>query len=50
MRQAIYGSPQSLAVQYEAIEHLLKAEIFELQYSDLDGAIARLQQLIQEGR
>jgi hypothetical protein len=50
MRQALYGSPQSLAVQYEAIEHLLKAEIFELQYSDLNWAVDRLQQLIQEGR
>jgi hypothetical protein len=50
MRQALYGSPESLAVQYEAIEHLLKAEIFELQYSDLDWAIERLQKLIREGR
>ena len=50
MRQALFGSPQSLAVQYEAIEHLLKAEIFEIQYSDLNWAIDRLQQLIREGR
>ena len=50
MRQALYGSPQSLAVQYEAIEHLLKAEVFELRYSDLEGAIDRLQQLTREGR
>jgi hypothetical protein len=50
MRQTLFGSPQSLAVQYEAIEHLLKAEIFELQYSDLNQAIDRLQQLIREGR
>jgi hypothetical protein len=49
MRQALYGSPQSLAVQYEAIEHLLAAEVFELQYSDLDWAIRRLQKLIREG-
>jgi hypothetical protein len=49
MRQVLFGSPQSLAVQYEAIEHLLKADIFELQYSDLDWAIGRLQQLIREG-
>jgi len=50
MRQALYGSPQSLAVQYEAIEHLLKAEVFELRYSDLEWAIDRLQQLTREGR
>jgi hypothetical protein len=49
MRQALYGSPQSLATQYEAIEHLLGAEVFELQYSDLDWAIQRLQKLIREG-
>jgi hypothetical protein len=50
MRQTLFGSPQSLAVQYEAIEHLLKTEIFELQYSNLNQAIDRLQQLIREGR
>jgi hypothetical protein len=49
MRQALYGSPQSLAVQYEAIEHLLTAEVFELQYSDLSWAIERLQKLVREG-
>jgi hypothetical protein len=49
MRQALYGSPQSLATQYEAIEHLLAAEVYELQYSDLDWAIQRLQRLIREG-
>ena len=50
MRQALYGSPESLAVQYEAIEHLLKAEVYELRYTDLDWAVHRLQTLIQEGR
>jgi hypothetical protein len=49
MRQTLFGSPQSLAVQYEAIEHLLRAEIFELQYNDLNWAIDRLQQLIRDG-
>jgi hypothetical protein len=48
MRQVLFGSPQSLALQYEAIEHLLKAEVFELRYSDLDGAIDRLRKLVQE--
>lgn len=50
MRQALYGSPQSLAAQYKAIEHLLAAEVFELQYSELDWAIDRLEKLIREGR
>jgi len=49
MRQELYGSPQSLGAQYEAIEHLLAAEVFELQYSDLEWAIQRLQKLIREG-
>ena len=50
MRQALYGSPESLAVQYEAIDHLLKAEVFELRYDDIDCAIDRLQLLVREGR
>jgi hypothetical protein len=50
MRQALYGSPESLAVQYEAIEHLLKVEVFELRYDDIDWAIGRLRTLVQEGR
>jgi hypothetical protein len=49
MRQVLYGTPESLAVQYEAIEHLLAAQIFELQYGDVDGAIDRLQMLVREG-
>jgi hypothetical protein len=50
MRQALYGSPESLAVQYEAIDHLLKAEVFELQYDNIDWAIDRLRLLVREGR
>src|ERR1700733_6732994 len=50
MRQALYGSPESLAVQYEAIDHLLKAEVFELQYDNIDCAIDRLRLLVREGR
>lgn len=49
MRQVLYGSSQSLAKQYEAIEHLLSAEIVELRYSDLDWAVDRLRMLIREG-
>jgi hypothetical protein len=50
MRQALYGSPESLALQYEAIDHLLKAEVFELRYDEIDWAIDRLRLLVREGR
>ena len=49
IRQTLYGSPESLAVQYEAIDHLLKVEVFELRYDDIDWAIDRLRTLVQEG-
>lgn len=50
MRQALYGSTESLALQYEAIDHLLKADVFELRYDDISWAIDRLRLLVQEGR
>ena len=50
LRQVLYGSPESLAVQYKAIERLLTAEIFELRYTDLDWAVDRLATLAREGR
>ncbi len=50
MRQALHGSPESLAVQYEAIDHLLKIEVFELRYNDIDWAIDRLRMLVREAR
>jgi hypothetical protein len=37
-------------VQYAAIERVLKAEIFELRYSELDWAVERLEALAREGR
>jgi hypothetical protein len=49
MRQALYGSVESLALQYEAIERFLAVEILELRYTDLDWAIDRLQTLVREG-
>jgi len=49
MRQITYGLPHQLEAQYESIERLLEAEVFELHYSDLDWAIARLRQLAQAG-
>jgi hypothetical protein len=49
MRQGLYGSPESLAVQYKTIERLLTAEVFELRYTDLDSAVDRLRTLVREG-
>lgn len=50
MRQVLFGSAVSLVVQYEAIERLLTAEIFELRYRDLDWAVDRLRTLAESGR
>ena len=50
MRQVLYGSKESLKNQYEAIEQLLTAEVFELRYSNLDRAVDRLQSLVAMGR
>jgi hypothetical protein len=50
MRQVLFGSPESLAAQYFAVEQLLAAEVFELRYSDLDWAVQRLETLTREGR
>jgi hypothetical protein len=50
MRQTIFGSPESLAPQYEAIDRLLTAGVFELRYSDLDWATDRLRALVREGK
>jgi hypothetical protein len=47
MRQVLYGSGESLAVQYEAIERMLTAEILELRYSDIDWAVDRLERLLR---
>jgi hypothetical protein len=50
MRQVLFGSSESLAAQYAALERLLTAEIFELRYSDLGWAVDRLEKLAREGR
>lgn len=50
MRQTLYGSAESLSMQYAAIEQLLVAPVFELQYSDLNWAIDRLRKLVVEGQ
>jgi hypothetical protein len=50
MRQVLYGSAESLATQYLALEQLLRADVFELRYNDLDWAVDRLDTLAREGR
>jgi hypothetical protein len=50
IRQRLFGSVESLARQYLALERLLKADLFELRYSDLDWAVDRLDTLVREGR
>jgi hypothetical protein len=50
MRQVLYGSSESLQMQYAAVERLLTACVMELRYSDLDRAIKRLEMLVREGR
>lgn len=50
MRQAVIGTPELRAMQYETIERLLTAPLYELRYTDLDPAIERLQTLVREGR
>jgi hypothetical protein len=49
MQQTLYGTPETLAVQYKTIERLLTAEVFELRYRDLGWAIERLEKLAREG-
>jgi hypothetical protein len=50
MRQVVIGTRELLELQYETIERLLTAELFQLKYNDLDSAIERLQMLVREGR
>ena len=47
MRQVLYGSAESLAVQYQSIERMLKAEILELRYDSIDWAVDRLERLVR---
>jgi hypothetical protein len=50
MRQVLYGTKETLATQHCAIERLLRVEVLELRYTDLDWAIDRLRMLIEEGK
>jgi hypothetical protein len=48
-RQSLFSLPKARAMQHQAIDRLLEADVFELHYSDLDWAIQRLEQLVREG-
>jgi hypothetical protein len=50
MRQWLFGTPESKALQHAAIERLLSADVLELRYQSLSWAISRLEQLVREGR
>lgn len=50
MRQVLFGTVDELNRHYAAIELLLKADVLELRYSDLDWGVARLEKLVREGR
>lgn len=49
MHKAVYGTAESREFQNQAIEELLNAPLFELQYTNLDWAIERLQALVTNG-
>lgn len=50
MRQILWGSAESRAKHYAAIDRLLTAEVFQLRYTDLNWAIERVRKLAQEGQ
>jgi hypothetical protein len=50
MRQGLFGTKETLAARHQAIERLLKVDVLELRYTDLDWAIDRLRALVEEGK
>jgi hypothetical protein len=44
-----FGEEQIRAAHYAALDNLLTAEVFELQYSDLESAVKRLETLVRNG-
>ena len=49
MRQGLYGTNKIRERHFAAVERLLRADVFELRYNDLDSAIERLQRLAEDG-
>jgi HPr Serine kinase C-terminal domain len=50
MRRELYGTKETLAAQHQAIERLLKVDVLELRYADLNWAIDQLRTLVEEVR
>ncbi len=51
MRQMMFGVPEILAMQYAKVDRFVEEiDVFELHYTDLDWAIARLEKLVREGQ
>lgn len=50
MEQSAFSMPFDVDRKLTAIDQLLTQEVYELRYNDLDWAITRLTQLVQEGR
>jgi hypothetical protein len=50
MQQTVHCMPYRAAMKQQAIERLLEAGAYELQYNDLDWAVDRLAQLVREDR
>jgi hypothetical protein len=48
MQQVLFGLPEVIVEQCEAIERLLTAEVLELRYSHLDWATERLEALARD--
>lgn len=49
LRGVLFGLPETLAVQYEVLERMLKAPVCRLRYERLDDAIALLEELVVRG-
>jgi hypothetical protein len=49
LRQVLFGSGEQLAMQYDVLERLLTAQVFELRYTELNWAVDRLQTLLRKG-
>ena len=50
MRQTLFGAVETRRQQHQAIEQLLRLDVFELRYSSLDWAIDRLHSLMRDGQ
>lgn len=49
MSQGLYGCDQQECRHMQAVDYLLKRDVFELRYSELGWAVERLRRLVEEG-